>query len=93
MNDNEKKQQPAYPQPVGQMKITAMSNGAVTVNGFPVDLEMARQWLFLAEKAIIDHFFKLARAGKLDENNRISKNKIIEQKKPGLVDVSGKPLQ
>ena len=89
MNNNDQKQ--AHPQPIGQMKITAMSNGSVSVNGFPVDLDMARHWLNLAEKAIIDHFFKLARAGKLDENNRIIKKKVIEH--VGLVDVSGKPLQ
>lgn len=88
---NGTKQQPAHPQPIGQMKITAMTNGSVAVNGFPVDLDMARHWLYLAEKAIIEHFFKLAREGKLDENNRITKKKIIEH--VGLIDVSGKPLQ
>ena len=83
---------PVVPQPIAQMKITLMNNGRIAVNGFPGDLEVAQDWLSAAAKVIVRHFITCAKAGELDEHNRIIEKKIITQDKK-LVDGNGRPLQ
>ena len=83
---------PVVPQPIAQMKITLMNNGRIAVNGFPGDLEVAQDWLSAAAKVIVRHFITCAKAGELDENNRIIEKSIIVPKKT-LVDGNGRPLQ
>ena len=85
-------EKPVVPQPIAQMKITLLSNGGIAVNGFPSDLEVAQDWLSAAAKVVVRHFIALAKAGELDEHNRIIKKKIITQDKK-LVDGNGRPLQ
>ena len=82
---------PVVPQPVAQMKITLMDNGGIAVNGFPNNLEVAQEWLSAAAKVVVRHFITCAKAGELDENNRIIEKKIITQDKK-LVDGNGRPL-
>ena len=88
MNNVEK---PVVPYPIGQMKITFMSNGGVSVNGFPTVLEIAQEWLSAANRAVIRHFIDKAKAGELDENNKIIEKSIIVPDKK-LVDGNGRPL-
>jgi len=83
---------PVVPQPIAQMKITLMDNGGIAVNGFPNNLEAAQEWLSAAAKVVVRHFIALAKAGELDEHNRIIEKKIITQDKK-LVDGNGRPLQ
>ena len=92
MNNQPKQPDQAHPQPIAQMKITIMSDGAVNVTGFPTDMYIARHWLSRADVAIVDHFIKLAKAGKLDENNVVIEKKIITQDK-SLIGADGRPLQ
>ena len=74
-------EKPVYP--IGQMKITFMSNGRVIVNRFPAVLEIAQEWLSAANKAVVRHFIDKARAGELDENNTIiEKSIIVPDKQP-----------
>jgi hypothetical protein len=90
MNNTEK---PAHPQPVMQVKITAMSDGNVNVNGFPTNLSAAMQILSSATQAIVSHFMSEAKAGNVDEAGTIIPKKIIEPQKPALVGADGRPVQ
>ena len=92
MNNQSKQPKSVHPQPVAQMRITIMNNGSVNVNGFPTDLREARHWLFMAEEAIMNYFINKAKAGELDENNRVIQKKIIT-KDNHLVDAAWMPLQ
>ena len=83
---------PAHPQPVIQIKITAMSDGNINVNGFPTSLLTTLDLIFAALKAVIIQFVKIAREGNLDDEYKIIPKKIIEQDKR-LVDRAGRPLQ
>lgn len=83
---------PAHPQPVIQIKITAMSDGNVNVNGFPTSLLATLDLFFAALKAVIMQFVKTAREGNLDDEYKVIPKKIIEQDKR-LVDGAGRPLQ
>ena len=83
---------PVVPRPVAQMKITLLDNGGIAVNGFPNNLESAQDWLSAAAKVVVRHFISKAKAGELDENNRIIEKSIIVPNKT-LVDGNGKPLQ
>jgi len=83
---------PVVPHPIAQMKITLLSNGGIAVNGFPNNLEVAQDWLSAAQKVIVRHFIAMAKAGELDENNRIIEKSIIVPDKK-LVDGNGRPLQ
>lgn len=89
---NNKQPDPAHPQPIAQMKITIMNDGSVNVNGFSKDLYMALHWLSRAEVAIIDYFINKAKAGDLDDNNRVIQKKILT-KDNSLVGADGRPLQ
>lgn len=89
---NNKQQNTAHPQPVAQMRITIMDNGSVNVNGFPADLREAMSWLFMAKEAVISYFINLAKAGELDENNRVIQKKIITKDKT-IVGANGRQLQ
>ena len=84
-------EKPVVPQPVAQMKITLLDNGGIAVNGFPNDLETAQEWLSAANKVVVRHFIGKAKAGELDENNRIIKKTIIVPNKT-LVDGNGRQL-
>lgn len=86
MNENK----PAHPQPVLQMRITAMSDGNVNVSGFPTSLRNAQNLLNMAAQATIEYFIEQAKAGNLDDNNTVIPKKIIESKKPALVGADGK---
>ena len=83
---------PVVPQPIAQMKITLLDNGGIAVNGFPSNLEVAQEWLSAAAKVVVRHFISKAKAGELDEHNRIIEKTIIVPNKT-LVDGNGKPLQ
>ena len=72
---------PAHPQPVIQIKITAMSDGNINVNGFPNSLLTTLDLFFAAFKAVIVQFVKTAREGNLDDEYKVIPKKIIEQDK------------
>lgn len=67
----ENKEQPAHPQPIFQCRITAMSNGSVSVAGFPSNLNAAMEIMSAATRAIAAHFITEAKAGNLDDDNTI----------------------
>ena len=83
----------AHPQPVLQAKITAMSDGSVSVNGFPSNLSTALHLITAAHNAVINHFINQAKAGNLDDNNTIIPPKIITSQKPVLIRLDGQPIQ
>lgn len=89
MNNTE---QPAAPQPVSQMKITAMSDGNINVTGFPTNIHAALQTIAGAMQAIARHFMSEAVAGNVDESGTIVPKKIIT-KDNKLVDMTGRPVQ
>ena len=69
-----------------------MSNGSVSVAGFPPNLNTAMEIMSAATRAIAAHFITEAKAGTLDNDNTIMPPKIISQDK-NLVGMDGKPLQ
>ena len=83
---------PAHAQPIVQIKITAMSDGNINVNGFPTSLLTTLDLIFAAFRAIIIKFVETAREGNLDDEYKVIPKKIIEQDKR-LVDGAGRPLQ
>jgi len=93
MNNTEQPQTaPAHPQPVLQLKITAMSDGNVNVNNFPQNLLAAMDILFVAFKTIVVFFVNQARNGTLDDKYTVIQKKIITKDKT-LVGPDGKPVQ
>lgn len=89
MNNTEK---PAVPQPVSQMRITAMSDGNINVTGFPTNIHAAMQMIAGAAQAIVSHFMSESQAGNIDDTGTIIPKKIIT-KNNKLVDMTGKPVQ
>ena len=89
MNNTEKL---AHPQPIAQIKITIMDNGAVNITGFPQDLNLSMNWIVAAQQALISFFVEKAKAGELDEQNKVIEKKILTRNSK-LVDGSGNPLQ
>lgn len=83
---------PAHAQPVIQLKITAMSDGSVNVNGFPNSLRACLDILHAGSQAIITHYITEAKAGNLDESNNIIPPQVLTPK-AGLVDTQGRALQ
>ena len=75
-NDNPLKQ-PAVPHPVMQMKITALSDGTIAVNGIPHNPNTALQLIAGATGAITNFFMNKAKEGKLDDKNNLIESKII----------------
>ena len=65
------------PHPLMQMKITLLSNQTISVNGIPQDLNTALDILAGASKAVVLHFVRRAKEGKLDDKNRIVQDKIL----------------
>ena len=82
---------PAVPQPVFQMRITAMPDGNINVTGFPTNIHAALQIITGAIQAIARHFMSEAVAGNVDESGTIVPKKIIT-KDNKLVDMTGRPL-
>lgn len=70
-------EKPVIPTPVVQVKIILLSNGSLHVGGFPTRLDSALAIMQDATIAIINHFMKGAREGRLDENNSFEKGKIL----------------
>lgn len=89
LNNTEK---PAVPQPVSQMRITAMSDGNINVTGFPTNIHAALQMLTGATQAVVSHFMSEAKGGNLDDMGTIIPKKIIT-KNNKLVDMTGRPVQ
>lgn len=89
MNNTEK---PAVPQPVSQIRVTALSDGNINVTGFPTNIHAALQIIAGATQAITSHFLSEAQAGNVDEAGTIVPKKIIT-KDNKFVDITGKPLQ
>lgn len=82
-------EKPAHPQPILQLKITAMSDGSVNVNGSPNSLRACLDVIHLGSQAIIAHYITEAKAGNLDEFNNI----IPSQDKSRPVKCSKIPLR
>lgn len=74
---NESAEKPVVPTPVVQIKITLMSDGAMNVNGFPTELEIALAIMQDAIAAIVKHFVEEAKEGKLDHDNSFMEDKIL----------------
>jgi len=91
-NNGTPKPPPNHPQPIAQIHITAMSDGSTNITGFPTTFAVATKIMRAATDAVINHFFKEAMAGNLDENGTIIPSKIVTPNKK-LVDGNGRPLQ
>ena len=70
-------EKPVVPTPIIQIRIILMSDGAMNVNGFPVKLETALAIMQDATTAIVKHFVKGAKEGKLDETNSFEQSRIL----------------
>jgi hypothetical protein len=81
-----------HPQPVFQIKITALSNGSVNINGFPNSLKVTLDMITAGAQAVISHFISKAKEGNLDDNNNIIPSKILTQDKK-LVNAQGRMIQ
>lgn len=77
MDDNNSPKQPIVPHPVMQMKITALSDGSVAVNGIPNNPNTALQLIAGATAAITNLFIGKAKEGQLDDANNLVESKII----------------
>lgn len=82
----------AHPQLVAQIKITILDNGKINVTGFPLDANLAMGWMQQAQQALVAFFIAKAKAGELDENNKVIEKKILTRNSK-LVDGSGDLLQ
>lgn len=65
------------PYPVVNIQIILFDNGSLNINGFPAKLGFAIEVMQNATTAIINHFIKGAKGGKLDENNAFENNKTL----------------
>lgn len=88
---NKEDPKPVVPQPIGQIKITIMDDGGVSVIGFPPSLDITREWIAAGDRVVVRHFIKLASDGKLDENGNVIEKKILTADKT-LVDAHGNPI-
>jgi hypothetical protein len=83
---------PVHPQPVFQIKITALSDGSVNINGFPNNLKVTLDMMTAGTQAVISHFISKAKEGNLDDNNNIIPSKILTPDKK-LVNAQGRTIQ
>jgi len=74
---NKPVEKPVLPTPIVQIRITLLSDGALNVNGFPTRLDAALAIMNDAQAAIIAHFVRGAKEGKLDENNAFEDKRIL----------------
>lgn len=74
------------PRPLYQIIITVLDNGSVNAQGFPMDFNLTNQIMDDGKRAIILHFLKQAREGKLNDQNVIEGSRILvaEKKIVGL---------
>ena len=84
---------PAHPQPVFQIKITALSDGSVNINGFPNSLKTTLDMMTAGTQAVISHFINKAKEGNLDDNNNIIPSKIVALDNKKLVNAQGRTIQ
>ena len=67
----------AHAQPITQIRITLLDNGNLTISGMPQDTKTALVILSELNRAVFEHFIKLAKSGQLDDNNTIIQKHII----------------
>ena len=82
-----KKKKPINKQPfIHQVRINVAGDGKSirNVQGFPTDFNMAMEIMEKAQRMVASHFIDKAKAGELDEFNRIKQSNIIIPKK-GLI--------
>ena len=85
MSNNGNNPKIVVPAPIMQMKITLLNNNSLSVRGIPNNLDQALLVLSDATKAVVKHFTKKAREGKLDDMDNLIESKIIQPNQKILI--------
>ena len=67
----------AGPKIVGKLTATFMSNGDISVQGFPTNLRIASAWIGGIIEAVTHHYITEAKAGRVNEKDEIVSSPLI----------------
>ena len=81
----EEKKAAEQPKIVGRLTATFMSNGDISVQGFPTNLRVASAWIGGIIEAVTHHYITEAKAGRVNEKDEIVSSPLIVPKGGPLI--------
>jgi len=80
-SNKKKSNTPPLPVPLFQIRINVMNNGAINVQGFPKNLDMALKTMDEGKNAVVKWFIQQAKENRLNDHNIVDGGNIIVPKK------------
>ena len=79
-----KKNRKKAPKVIGQVQATFFEDGGITLQGVPLDLDLATKWGFEIQRSIFKQFVNMAMDGKLKAKSNIIVPNIVPPMNPTL---------
>ncbi len=76
-----KKKRKKAPKVIGQLQATFYEDGGITLQGVPMDLDLATKWGFEIQRSIFKQFVNMAMDGKLKKKSAIIQNAVAPSMK------------
>lgn len=80
-SNKKKSNTPPLPVPLFQIRINVMNNGAINVQGFPKNLDMALKTMDEGKNAVVKWFIQQAKENRFNNYNIVDGGNIIVPKK------------
>lgn len=80
-SNKKKSNTPPMPVPLFQIRINVMNNGAINVQGFPKNLDLALNAIDQGKNAVVKWFIQQAKENRLNNYNIVDGENIIVPKK------------